>query len=165
MVRRCFYSFHYQPDNARAAQVRNIGTLEGNPSATDNDWEMVMRGGEVAIKRWINNQLEGRTCTVVLVGADTANRDWINYEIITSWDRGMGVVGINIHGLKNLNGYTSNMGSNPFDFIRYGNTGRSLSSIVKCYNPSGTNSKERYAWITQYLSAAVEEAINIRKSN
>ncbi len=28
MARRCFYSFHYKPDNARAAQVRNIGVIE-----------------------------------------------------------------------------------------------------------------------------------------
>ena len=30
MARRVFYSFHYQPDNWRAAMVRNIGSIEGN---------------------------------------------------------------------------------------------------------------------------------------
>ena len=29
---------------------------------------------------------------------------WINYEIGWSWDDGMGVVGIRIHGLKNFKG-------------------------------------------------------------
>ena len=43
--------------------------------------------------------------------------------------------------------------------------GKKLSSIVKCYNPSGRNSKERYAWIKKYLAAAVEEAIGIRTNN
>ena len=30
MARRTFYSFHYKPDNWRAAQVRNMGVIEGN---------------------------------------------------------------------------------------------------------------------------------------
>jgi electron transfer flavoprotein alpha/beta subunit len=40
-----------------------------------------------------------------------------------------------------------------------------LSQIVKCYEPPGANSKERYAWIAQYLGNAVEEAIRIRENN
>ena len=28
MARRAFYSFHYKPNNWRAAQVRNIGSIE-----------------------------------------------------------------------------------------------------------------------------------------
>ena len=31
--------------------VRNIGTIEGNRPATDNDWETVKNGGDAAIKR------------------------------------------------------------------------------------------------------------------
>lgn len=49
MTRRCFYSFHYQPDNWRVSQVRSIGSLEGNPPARDNDWEEVTKGGDAAI--------------------------------------------------------------------------------------------------------------------
>ena len=44
MARRVFYSFHYKPDNWRAAQVRNIGAIEGNNPASDNDWEAVKKG-------------------------------------------------------------------------------------------------------------------------
>ena len=163
--RQCFYSFHYQPDNWRVAQVRNIGTIEGNRPATDNTWESVAHAGDTAIKNWITAQMKGRSCTIVLVGANTANRKWINYEIIQSWNAGMGVVGIRIHGLKDRLGYTSNMGANPFDSIGYNNTGRALSSIVHCYNPAGYTSQERYGWIRQHLANAVEEAIRIRKSN
>jgi len=163
--RRVFYSFHYAPDNWRAATVRNIGAIEGNSPATDNDWETVKRGGDRAIKTWIASQMSYRSCTVVLVGSATANRKWINYEIVKSWDDGMGVVGIRIHGLKDSYGSTSYVGGNPFDFIKHGASGRALSSIVKCYDPSGYNSKEIYEWIAHYLSRAVEEAIEIRKFN
>jgi len=163
--RRCFYSFHYQPDCWRAATVRNIGAIEGNQPAGDNDWETVKKGGDTAIKKWIADQMYGRSCTVVLVGNGTANRKWINHEIIQSWDQGMGVVGICIHGLKDSAGNTASAGGNPFDHITHGKTGKKLSTIVKCYTPSGSTSQERYDWIKKYLSDAVEEAINIRKAN
>ena len=77
----------------------------------------------------------------------------------------MGVVGICVHGLKNQDGYTANQGKNPFDFISYGDSGKKLSSIVKCYNPPGNNSKEKYDWISQHISIAVEEAVEIRNNN
>ncbi len=165
MARRVFYSFHYVPDVTRVSQVRNIGALEANKPATDNDWETVKSGKDSAIKKWIADQMQGRTCTVVLVGENTANRKWINHEIVKSWNDGKGVVGIYIHGLKNIKGYIAKKGDNPFDYITYGDNGEKLSSIVKCYNPAGTNSKDRYAWIAKHLENAVEEAIKIRKKN
>ena len=165
MARRVFYSFHYKNDNWRAATVRNIGVVEGNSPASDNDWETVKRGGDAAIKRWIAGQMDRRTCTVVLVGTHTANRKWINYEIVKSWDDGMGVVGIHIHGLKNAEGRVSTKGTNPFASITHGKTGKKLSSIVKCYNPTGSNSQERYNWIKKHLANAIEEAIRIRNNN
>ena len=111
--------------------------------------------------------MKNRTCTVVLVGAQTANRKWINYEIVKSWNDGKGVVGIYIHGLKNADGRISNKGANPFDSITYthGERKRKLSSIVKCYNPTGSNSQERYNWIKKHLANAIEEAIKIRNNN
>ena len=55
--RRTFFSFHYKPDNWRAAKVRNMGVVEGNSPVSDNDWETVTGGGETAIKRWIDDQM------------------------------------------------------------------------------------------------------------
>lgn len=163
--RRVFYSFHYKPDNWRVATVRNIGAIEDNKPANDNYWETIKKGGDVSIKRWIAGQMKGRSCTVVLVGTNTAGRKWINHEIIKSWDDGMGVVGIYIHGLKNSEGKVSAKGENPFNFIGYGNMGKKLSSIVKCYDPAGSNSQEKYNWIKKHLANAVEEAIRIRSSS
>ncbi|WBG91748.1 TIR domain-containing protein [Pantoea piersonii] len=163
--RNCFYSFHYIPDNWRAATVRSIGAIEGNSPTSDNNWETVKKGGEAAIKKWIADEMYGKSCIVVLVGSDTANRKWINHEIIKGWDDGKGVVGIYIHGLKDSGGNTSTKGDNPFDYIGYGNTGKMLSTIVKCYNPTGSTSQEKYNWIKKHLANAVEEAITIRKNN
>lgn len=163
MKRRVFFSFHYRPDIWRASQVRNIGALDGNSPVSDNNWEQVKRGGDTAIERWIEGQMKYRSCTVVLVGSNTAHRKWINYEIVKSWNDGMGVVGIHIHGLEDQNGSTSSKGKNPFDFISDRN-GVLLSSIVKCYNPSGFNGTQCYAWISRYLANAVEDAISIRNN-
>lgn len=165
MARKVFYSFHYKPDNWRAATVRSIGAIEGNKPASDNDWETVAGGGDDAIKRWIAGQMQGRTCAVILVGTNTANRKWINHEIINAWDDGLGVVGIHIHGLKDSAQATSSKGSNPFDYITHGGSQKKLSTIVKCYDPGGSTSQERYDWIVTHLSNAVEEAIRIRNAN
>ncbi len=162
MKRRVFYSFHYVPDSWRAAQVRNIGSVEGNSPATDNAWEALRRGGDEAIRRWIARQMKYRSCSVVLVGANTANRKWINYEIAKAWNDGMGVVGIRIHGLQNQHRRLSSRGANPFDYLPLGK--KRLSSVVKCYNPAGTDSAARYAWISKHLKNAVEEAIRIRNA-
>jgi hypothetical protein len=167
MARRCFYSFHYQPDNWRASTVRQIGAIDGSAPASGNDWETIASGAnrDQKIEAWIARQMEGRTCTIVLVGSNTAGRKWINHEIIQSWNKGLGLVGIRIHGLKDRHGNTSALGVNPFDSITHGPTQRPLSSLVKCYDPVGVTSQDRYGWITQHLANIVEDAIRIRANN
>lgn len=163
--RRVFYSFHYAADNWRAATVRNIGAVEGNRPATDNAWETVKRGGDAAIRKWIDGQMRYRSCTLVLVGSATAGRRWIDYEIGKSWNEGMGLAGIYIDGLRDRNGRLSQKGRNPFrDFTIRDRAGyrRDMASIVKCYDPRGSSSKQHYAWIEDNLARIVEEAVRIR---
>jgi hypothetical protein len=157
-----FYSFHFKPDNWRSAKVRNIGVIEGNSPASDNDWEVIKSRGRVAIENWIEAQMKYRTCTIVLVGSETANRPWINYEIVKSWNKGMGVAGIHIHGLKDRYEEYSYIGRNPFDFITLGDTNEQLSSVAECYDPPGYDSKERYNWIASNIAYIVDKAISIR---
>ena len=159
--RQVFYSFYYKQDNWRVSQVRNIGTLKGNCLASDNEWESIKAGGDREIKRWINRQMKYRTCTVILVGSNTADRKWINHEIRQSWRKNMGIVGIYIHGLLGRDGLISRKGRNPFDGFKC--NGKKLSRIVKCYDPIGNNSKKKYNWISKKLSLFIEEAIDIRK--
>jgi hypothetical protein len=49
--RKAFYSFHCNPDHWRASQIRNMGVIEGNRPASDNDWEEISIWGEKAIKK------------------------------------------------------------------------------------------------------------------
>lgn len=158
--RRVFFSFHYKNDVMRAAQIRNIGVLEGNTPYSDNDWETVAKN-EDSIKTWISSQMEGRSCCVVLVGADTASRKWVIYEICEAWKKGLGVVGIYIHNVKTPTMIGCKKGENPFDHINFGE--KKFSSIVKCYDPLVNNVNGAYDDIKNNISSWIEEAIKIRK--
>ncbi len=137
-----------------------MGVLEGNNPATDNDWETVKRGGDIAIERWILNQMEGKTCCVVLIGKETATRRWIKFEIKKAWEKRLGVLGIYIHNLKDREGKTSIKGTNPFSSISFGST--NLGMIVKAYDPSPWGSVTVYENIKNNISKWIEEAISIR---
>ena len=165
MARKCFYSFHYKPDNWRVAKVRNIGAIEGNKPASDNDWEAITGGGDKKIKEWIANQMKGRTCTVVLIGSNTSSRKWISYEISESWNNNMGVLGINIHNITDRNDKQSSKGGNPLYHVTFKETGKRLSTIAKTYDPPRTTSKGVYSYIEDHIEDWAEEAIKIRNEN
>lgn len=160
MTRNVFFSFHFDNDSWRAGQVRNMGVLDGNEPVSANDWESVKRGGDAAIERWISGQMKGRTCAVVLVGAETSSRPWVKYEIKKAWADGLGLVGVRIHGLKNKLGLTSGKGANPFDSFNV--SGTTLSQIVTLFEPTGSDSQAVYANIHDNLDKLVEAAIKIR---
>jgi hypothetical protein len=160
--RNAFYSFHYLPDNWRASQVRNMGVVDGNHPVSDNDWETVTRGGDAAIERWIDNQMSGRSCVVVLIGGDTASRKWVHYEINKGWNANKGVVGIYIHNLKNAAGLQASRGLNPFDYNTLSRSGAKLSTLVRAYDPPYYDSQQVYAYIKLNIGNWIEEAITIR---
>src|SRR5690242_6355679 len=115
--RKVFHSFHFFNDCWRAGQVRNIGAIEGNTPVSSNEWEEVKRKGEDSIKEWINDNMNYRSCLVVLIGSETASRKWVKYEIKHAWKNGKGVVGVFIHGLKDVSGNQSSKGPNPFELF------------------------------------------------
>ncbi|MGD0088556.1 MAG: TIR domain-containing protein [Planctomycetota bacterium] len=104
MARRVFFSFHYQRDIWRVNQIRSLPNVVGTAAAGFQDaslWEKARKEGDVAIKRLINAGLIDTTVTVVFVGAQTASRRYVNYEIKQSLARGNGLVAVQIHHLQN----------------------------------------------------------------
>lgn len=156
--RQVFYSFHYDNDVFRVQQIRNIGALEDNKPVSANEWESVKKGGEASIKKWIDDNLRYKSCVVVLVGEETANRKWVRYEIEKAWELGKGLVGVYIHNLKDPRTGNSSKGKNPFDQFAF-DDGTKLSSVVKCYNP---NPYDAYNDIKDHLEDWIEEAIASR---
>jgi hypothetical protein len=122
--------------------------------------------GDHAIQNWIDSQLKMRSCTVVLIGAQTAERRWVQHEIQKSWEEEKGVVGIHIHNSKDKQGNPSEKGANPFDkfslLLPQGKT-KPLSNVVETYDPPCYNSTEVYNYIKNNLSDWVEKAIKIRR--
>lgn len=164
MKRRVFFSFHYERDNWRAAQIRNIGALESDGPVSDNNWETVTKGGNAAIQQWIDSQMANCSCIVVLIGAQTAGRKLIDYEIRKAWNDGKGLFGIYIHGLQNRFCETDTAGANPFDQIMVGQTvltQRPMSNLVSVHSP-GTifaDSQAVYKDIANNIANWAEDAI------
>lgn len=162
--RRVFFSFHYEGDAWRTSQVRNAGVVEGDQTVSPNQWEEVKRGGDKAIKAWIDAQLASRSCAIVLIGTETSTRRWIQYEIKRAWDSGKGVVGVYVHNLKDKDKTQSRKGANPFELFTIGKGADvcNAADVVKAYDPPTTDSKTAYRIIAGHLAAWVEEAIEIR---
>jgi MTH538 TIR-like domain (DUF1863) len=165
MARRVFHSFHYERDSHRVQLVKNMGVVEGQPLLSSNAWEEVKKGGDEAIQKWIDEQISGKSCVVVLTGSKTAGRKWVSYEIKKGWNDGKGLLGVHIHGLKDLTGKQDAKGANPFASFTVGTDKTKLSSIVKSYDPPYRASTDVYNHIKTNLESWVEEAIRIRKEN
>jgi hypothetical protein len=68
MARRVYWSFYYDDDKLRIQQVINMGIVEGQHIVTGQRWEEVKKRGDEGIKKWIADEMTGKTCIVILVG-------------------------------------------------------------------------------------------------
>jgi hypothetical protein len=155
MARKTFFSFHYERDAWRAANVRNSGVLSNDEESgfiDAADWEKIEREGDAAIKRWIQDQLKNTTVTVVLIGAETASREWVRYEICESWKRGNAIIGVRIHGIKDQDSKTDGFGVNPLDVVSF-EDGTALSMVCKTYDWIVDKGREH---LGEWLDEAVE---------
>lgn len=110
MARRAFFSFKYQ-DVSRAMVVRNSWVTQGREAVGFIDaaaFERIKKQGDAAIKRWIDDQMNGTSVTVILVGSLTCSSRWVKYEIDLSKYLGHGLLGIDISKIRDLQGATSN---------------------------------------------------------
>jgi hypothetical protein len=160
--RRVFYSFYFKHDVWRAATVRRIGDVAGNPQESDSRWEVVQKGGDSATRAWIDEQMLGMACLVVLIGRATAQRRWVVYEISKAWELGKGVLGIYVHHLLDASGEQSPKGASPFAGIII--DGVDLATAIDTYDPPYSTSDAAYEYISTRLASWVEEAIDSRAS-
>jgi len=161
--RNVFFSFHYDRDAWRAANVRSSAILpnvNADGRFRDNaSWEAVKSKSDDTIRRWINDHLHNTSVTVVLIGQETASRRWVKYEISQSHNRGNGLLGVRIHDVQNYRGSgpgtIDRPGLNPFaevpDPSRPGYTLADRYNIYS-WTPSGRTSLA--GWIEQAARAA-----------
>lgn len=125
MARKVFFSFHYQRDLWRVNVVRNSAMVEGVSAAGFRDqslWEETAKRGDAAVMQLIDSGLEGTSVTVVLIGAETASRKYVTYEIEKSVARGNGLLGVRINNIKDQNGRTDAPGGVPAALTNAGAT-------------------------------------------
>lgn len=136
MARRTFFSFHYQRDIFRVNQVRRSGQFKPDDEANFFDaslWEEAKLKGDAEIKKLIDAGLQRSSVTVVLIGHETFGRPFVEYEIIQSYNRRNGLLGIRIHGLKDQFQQVDPPGRNPFENVKLSD-GRLLSQSVPIYD-------------------------------
>lgn len=177
MARRVFFSFHYGRDVWRVNQVRHSWVAKPDREAAGffdaAEQEEIKRATNEKIRRWINQQMQNTSVTVVLIGSETADRDWVHYEIQKSIERGNGIVGVRIHSLKDRHGSPDSKGSNPLKkfVVENGDRVKTLSSIYPTYDWEWDNGREKMgtwveeaAQISDTLSNEVRLSVRPRES-
>jgi hypothetical protein len=137
MARRVFFSFYYDEDLSRMWNVRNSGQFQRAVGSSDNArlflprdrWETIKRQGDRAIQSWIDEGLKFSGVTVVCIGQHTYQRKWVRYEIEESERQNMGLLGVYIHRLKDLQGNYGVKGPNPFDYAAISKTYRTYDWV------------------------------------
>lgn len=96
MARRVYFAFDYR-DVFEVNQIRRAGQFVDRAVAGFDDasqWEELKQKDDAVIRKAIDDTLVGTTVTVVCVGARTANRRWVRYELNASKNRGNGLLGV-----------------------------------------------------------------------
>jgi len=158
---KVFFSFYFDEDCWRTQQVRNIGAIEKDEPVSKNDWETLKKGGDAAIEKWIETQMKKSDCLVVLVGANTDSRPWIQHEIKRAFALDKGILGIRIHRLHDNQGLPSTAGKNPFSKFKVGD--KNLDTLVDLKSPDGAKSTDVYTTIAENIESWVKAAIKARK--
>ena len=159
-----FYSFHYERDVHRVQLIRNMGSVEGQKLLNSQEWEVVRAKGDKAIQNWIDEQMKWKSAVVVLIGAQTASRPWVQYEIQRAWDLRKPLLGIRIHGLSSM-GSTDAEGADPFcsiDGFKGYNPGLRIFDPTRRDFWGKIDSKATYDELSSNLHSWVEQG-RIRK--
>ena len=154
-----FYSFHYERDVHRVQLIRNMGSVEGRKLLNAQEWEAVRVNSDDAIRYWIEEQMKWKSTVVVLIGAETASRRWVKYEIQRAWDLRKPLLGIRIHGLSSM-GSTDAQGADPFCSI---NGFKGYNPGLPIFDPTQhdfwgkIDSKATYDELSSHLKSWVEQ--------
>lgn len=159
-MRSVFFSFHYSRDILKIGQIRNAWLLAKSGNSTQPfldkaKWESIKRLDSKNIQNWIDTQMKGTSVTVVLIGAETYKRPWVQYEISQSYKLGKGMLGIDMYGMKDLQGnYDYSQGVNPFSQHIFTNAvGRLVTYPV--YSWVYNNGRDNIsAWVEQAAQVA-----------
>jgi hypothetical protein len=151
MARRVYFAFHYQKDIWRVNQIRKSWITQERQEAGFYDaslWEEAKKQNDLAIKRMINSGLQNTTATCVLIGSETSERRWVQYEIVKSFDKGNALLGVYIDSLKDKDGKTCKKGADPFDDLAVSISNNAKSASVKVWADQKWKDFDDYPTVT-----------------
>lgn len=122
MSRPVYFSFDFDHDRHRASLVAEqwglipYAVVKGlfEPEAI----EKAKKKGLDAMRWLIDAELKEAAITAVLIGERSYKHPWVRYAIASSVKKGLGLVGIAVHGIKDEMGNKGQPGANPFSFFQ-----------------------------------------------
>ena len=161
MARRVFFSFHFDRDIRRVVQIRNSWVVraerETQTFVDKAEWESIKRTGNAAIEEWIEDQLAGTSVTVVMVGKETFDREWVRHEIKRSYQLKKGLLPIYIHNVRDPQKGIDARGKNPLDYWTIEQNGRPVP-ISNYYQSYDWVDDGGYANFSSWIDAAAKAA-------
>lgn len=101
---KVFYSFCGKDDMDRIRGIVDMLMVHSTQQPTGviakREWENLKEKGEDAIHNWVKKELEGTSVTVVLLGTNTLEDRFVQYQICESLRRGNAVIGVYIKDRK-----------------------------------------------------------------
>jgi hypothetical protein len=104
MARRVYFAFHWD-DIFRVNVVRNSNVVLGTTDAgffDKSEYEEARRKDPEEIARRLREKMKGTSVTAVLIGRQTWNRPWVDWEIRESIANKNGLLGVYIHHVSSL---------------------------------------------------------------
>ena len=157
--RKVFFSYYYEKDGNKVDDIRGMGLVRDIKPASKKEWDNICSKGDEAVKNWIDTNMKDAETVVVFIGEDTIKRKWIIYEIEKAWNEGKGLLGIYIHNMDGSNYGNTNKGENPFEHFKMNRDGKTLRSVIKCYDP---DPKDAYNCIFEHIEDWISDAKSIR---
>lgn len=117
-----FFSFCYEDvKNFKVNVVRNSWLLNHSADTFIDGWiwEKEKSKGPTLIKNLIETGLKKTSVTTVLIGDETAERRWVKYENVKSFEKGNGILGIHINRIRGKEQAISAQGLNPLDRLAF----------------------------------------------
>lgn len=159
MARKVFFSFHYKRDSRLVSQIRNCRSIASYEKSTFLDkaeWESIENAGKLAVRNWIDKNMYGTSVVVVLMGAETAGREWVQYEIKKAHTEKRGIVCVDMTGMNDMGVVYNIQGYNPLRYVNDAN-GNSLYTLGKYKTYSWVNN-DGYNMIDDWIEEAAKNA-------
>ncbi len=155
MARKIYFSFDYERDRYRVCQIKDICMRDEDNIVTGDwdleSWQIAKNVGNDAIFAWVNKELEDTLVTVVLIGHNSYDLDYMDYAISESCKQGNAILGVRIDKMLDLGGSFDLAGKNPLNKFKINET-ETLDDIFPVYEWTQDGGEKNFnKWIDEAI--------------